>query len=188
MILIVDNFDSFTYNIVQYAGCINSDIKIIKNNEHRLNDIKKMKFTHIIISPGPGRPENTGICAEIINEYMSKVPILGICLGHQLIAQHFGASIIAAKQVVHGKTSMINIIKNSKIFKGVPLRFEATRYHSLLVSRNGFKDIQITSCTSNGEIMSIEYSENKIYGLQFHPESIKTKYGFKIINNFLNIV
>ena len=130
MILVIDNFDSFTYNLVQFAGTINPNIKIIKNNECNLDDLKQINITHIIISPGPGHPDQAGICSSFIKEYMMKIPILGVCLGHQLIAQIFGAEIINAQNVVHGKTSLIQVVHESAIFKGVPKQFEATRYHS----------------------------------------------------------
>ena len=188
MILVIDNFDSFTYNLVQFAGAINPNIKIIKNNECSLDDLKRIDISHIIISPGPGHPDQTGICSSIIKEYMMKIPILGVCLGHQLIAQIFGAEIINAQNVVHGKTSLIKVVHESAIFKDVPRQFEATRYHSLVVKKNKFKDILITSCTDNEEIMSIQHKNYNIYGLQFHPESVKTEYGMKMIENFLKLV
>ena len=188
MILVIDNFDSFTYNLVQYIGEINSDIKIIKNNEYSLSQIIKMDISHIIISPGPGTPDDTGICKEIINYYVDKIPILGVCLGHQLIGGIFGGEIVKADRIIHGKTSNILLKKKSIIFKNLPDEFRATRYHSLLVEGKNFTNITVTSTTDCGEIMSIEHDIYKIYGIQFHPESIQTDYGKEIIKNFLNIV
>jgi len=188
MILIIDNFDSFTYNIVQFVGMINSNIKVVKNNELTINEIKNLEISHIIISPGPGSPHNTGVCSKIIMHYKDKIPILGICLGHQLIAQIFGGEIIKSRYIIHGKTSLINIDNNSKIFKGLPSQIKATRYHSLILKNNVYNEFMITSKTLDNEIMSIDHKIFKIFGVQFHPESIKTDYGINIFTNFLKVV
>ena len=189
MILIIDNYDSFTYNLVQYVGFINSNIRIIKNDELQIKQIKTMNPSHIIISPGPGRPQNTEICLEIINQLSLNTPTLGICLGHQAIAYQYNAKIITSKNIVHGKTSKITHNNQSILFNNIPNIFFATRYHSLCVDRK-FKnrDISITSWSDDGEIMSLEHNTYPIYGIQFHPESILTEHGMKIIKNFINII
>ena len=189
MILIIDNYDSFTYNLVQYVGSIHSDIKIIKNDALSIREIKTMKLSHIIISPGPGKPQNTGICLDIINQLSPNIPTLGICLGHQAIAYHYNAKIITSQNIVHGKTSKIIYSNQSILFNNIPNNFFATRYHSLCVDRKfQNKDIIITSWSDDGEIMSLEHNKYPIYGIQFHPESILTEYGMKIMKNFINIV
>ncbi len=189
MILIIDNFDSFTYNLIQYVGSINPDIRVVKNNEFSIEELSSWDISHIIISPGPGRPENAGISIDVIKYFGKKeVPILGVCLGHQAIGLAFGGKIVNAADVVHGKTSKINILKKSLILIDVPNQFEATRYHSLLIDFNTLPNLLvINSVSDNNEIMGIEHSEYKIYGVQFHPESIKTDFGYKIIDNFLKI-
>ena len=189
MILIIDNYDSFTYNLVQYVGSINKNVKTIKNNELTVKQIQSLNISHIIISPGPGRPENTGICLDVIKNISSKIPTLGICLGHQAIGFQFNAIISKSKFIMHGKTSIVKHNKKSKIFNNIPEIFNATRYHSLSIEKN-FKNkhIQITSFSDDGEIMSIEHNKYPIFGIQFHPESILTEYGIKIIDNFLNII
>jgi len=188
MILIIDNYDSFTYNLVQYIGSMNNDIKIIKNDELQLNQIKMMEISHIIISPGPGNPKNTGICLEIISQLSRYIPTLGVCLGHQAIAYSYNAKIMNCKNIVHGKTSMITHNNKSILFNNIPNKFSATRYHSLCVDRK-FRDnsISITSWSDDGEIMSLEHNQYPIYGIQFHPESILTTYGMQIVKNFINI-
>lgn len=189
MILILDNYDSFTYNLEQYVGKIDNDIKVIKNDELSLMEIKKLYLTHIIISPGPGNQFNTGVCIKLINELKGKVPILGICLGHQTIAHCFGAKIIKSKKIMHGKTSKITHTNQSVIFNNIPSKFIATRYHSLVIDKQSINnEIEITSWSDNKEIMSIEHRELPIYGVQYHPEAILTEYGEQLIENFLNIV
>ena len=189
MILIIDNYDSFTFNLVQYVGDINENIKVIKNDELTINEILKMDISHIIISPGPGNPSNTGICKNIIKKLSHKIPILGICLGHQLIGHLYNGEIINSKKIMHGKVSIIKHNNKSILFRNIPLRFEATRYHSLCIKDNyKHKDINITAWSDSNEIMSIEHKKYPLYGVQFHPESILTEYGKDIINNFLNII
>ena len=186
MILIIDNYDSFTFNLVQYVGSMCTNIRIIKNNECSIDNIKEKDYSHIIISPGPGRPEKIGISNEIIKTISQNIPTLGICLGHQAIAYNFGAKITNSKFIVHGKTSHITHNNNSTIFNGVPTTFYATRYHSLSVDKLWRqKEIIITSYSDDGEIMSIEHKKYPMYGIQFHPESIMTKYGMQIIKNFI---
>ena len=188
MILIIDNYDSFTYNIVQYVGSINSDIRVIKNDECSIDEIICLPLSHIIISPGPGNPDDTGATKEIVNNFFGKIPILGICLGHQLLALIYGANIICSKNIVHGKISNIVISEKSEIFKSLPRSFDVVRYHSLIVENDSFTDIVITAKTNENEIMALEDQDNKIYGLQFHPESVNTQYGINMIENFLKLV
>ena len=188
MILIIDNYDSFTYNIVQYVGSINSNIRVIKNDECSIDKIICSPLSHIIISPGPGSPDDTGATKEIVNNFFGKIPILGICLGHQLLASIYGANIICSKNIVHGKMSNIVISEKSEIFKSLPRSFDVVRYHSLIVENDSFADIVITAKTNENEIMALEDQDNKVYGLQFHPESVNTQYGINMIENFLKLV
>ena len=188
MILISDNYDSFTYNIVQYVGSINSNIRVIKNDECSIDEIICLPLSHIIISPGPGNPDDTGATKEIVNNFFGKIPILGICLGHQLLASIYGANIICSKNIVHGKISNIVISEKSEIFKSLPRSFDVVRYHSLIVEKKSLpKNILITSKSPDNYIMSIEIPRAKAYGLQFHPESYDTELGERLINNFINI-
>jgi anthranilate synthase/aminodeoxychorismate synthase-like glutamine amidotransferase len=187
MILIIDNYDSFTYNLVQYIGAINPDLEVFRNDKVSLEQIGKINPDRIVISPGPGRPEDAGLSIEIINKFGSQLPIFGICLGHQAITVAFGGKVGRAKEIVHGKTSMINHSK-SVLFTGLPEKFEATRYHSLVALRDSFPpDLKITAQTDNGLIMGLEHKKFPIYGVQFHPESILTEYGMEMIKNFLMV-
>jgi len=189
MILIIDNFDSFTYNLLQYVGTITENIKIIKNNELSLNQIKQLNISHIIISPGPGGPKGTGCCLDVIEYLSPKIPTLGICLGHQAIAYQYECKIIHSKHIMHGKNSSITHNKKSKLFNNIPEKFSATRYHSLCVDRKfKHKDLEISSWSDDGEIMSLEHKKYPIYGIQFHPEAILTEYGMRLINNFIKII
>ena len=188
MIIIIDNYDSFTYNLVQYVGSFNPALKVFKNDKISLEQINALNPKGLIISPGPGKPSNSGVCIDLIKNFKEKMPMLGICLGHQVIAEVFGAKIERAKDVMHGKISEINHF-GSLIFKNIPDKFKATRYHSLVAAETNFPDVlKITSKTFDGYIMSIEHRELPIYGVQFHPESILTDHGMKIIENYLNIV
>ena len=188
MILLIDNYDSFSYNLYQLIGSINRDIKVIRNDELSINEIEQLKPSHIIISPGPGRPNDAGICEAVIDYFKGKIPMLGVCLGHQAIAETFGATITYAKEIMHGKQSMINIIDKTPLFEGLEQNFPAARYHSLAVSRETMPDeLKITAQTDDGEIMAIEHRNYPIFGLQFHPESILTVQGDAIIRNFLTI-
>ncbi len=185
----IDNYDSFTYNIVQYLLELGADMKVIKNDELSLEEIIELNPEKIIISPGPSTPDNAGISLASIEYFKDIKPILGICLGHQSIAQIYGAKIINAKNLMHGKTSNINITKETKIFEDIKNHFTATRYHSLVVeNKNIPNEIIITSYSEDdNEIMSLEIKDKQIYGLQFHPESILSEYGHDILNNFLKI-
>jgi para-aminobenzoate synthetase component 2 len=187
MILILDNYDSFTYNLVQYIGSMNPNIQVSRNDQITIDDIKSLSPERIVISPGPGRPEDAGLSIKIIKKFKDTIPILGICLGHQAITVAFGGDVIRANEIVHGKTSKINH-SGSAIYKGISNEFTATRYHSLVADKKTFPDeLKITATTENGLIMSLEHKEYPIYGVQFHPESILTENGIKLIKNFLEV-
>ncbi|MCX5714934.1 MAG: aminodeoxychorismate/anthranilate synthase component II [Candidatus Omnitrophica bacterium] len=185
MILMIDNYDSFTYNLVQYLGELGAYIKVYRNDKIAVNLIKKLKPSKIVISPGPGRPEDAGISCEVIREFAGNIPILGVCLGHQVLGFCFGGRIIGAKQLMHGKTSLI--YHNRKdIFKGIPNPFEETRYHSLVVERKTLpRCLEITAWTKDKEIMGLKHKDFPLWGVQFHPESILTVAGKAILANFL---
>jgi len=187
MILMIDNYDSFTYNLVQYLGELGANLKIYRNDAITLDDIKRMKPEKIVISPGPGRPQGAGISLELIKKFSGKIPILGVCLGHQCIGQAFGGKIVRAKNLMHGKTSMIQH-DGKEIYKNVENPFEATRYHSLVIEKKTMpKCFTVTASTSDGEIMGMRHKEFPLWGVQFHPESILTKVGKKILGNFLKL-
>ncbi len=186
-ILLIDNYDSFTYNLYHYISSFNRNIDVKRNDKVNSKDITKNKYKKIIISPGPGNPNQAGNCLNIVNKFYKKVPILGVCLGHQIIGQVFGAKIIEAKTLMHGKTSLI---KNKKlgILKGIKSEFTATRYHSLIVDRATLsKELIVTAITDDNTIMGLMHNKYQIHGVQFHPESINTKVGMKIIENFVKI-
>jgi anthranilate synthase/aminodeoxychorismate synthase-like glutamine amidotransferase len=187
MLLMIDNYDSFTYNLVQYFGELKEKVKVFRNDKITISEIQKMNPDKIVISPGPGRPESAGISKEIISIFKGKFPILGVCLGHQCIGEVFGADIIRAKRIMHGKTSKIDH-DNSKLFKNIPLGFEATRYHSLIINRENIPDcFKISAWTDQNEIMGVSHKKYLIEGIQFHPESILTGQGKEILNNFLQL-
>ena len=187
MILIIDNYDSFTYNLVQYIGALDYEMKIVKNDQISIDEINKLSPKKIVISPGPGKPEDAGISIDVIKKYYDKIPILGICLGHQAIAIAFGGYVINANEISHGKIVEIKHTE-SKIFKDIPDIFYATRYHSLMIDRNSLpSEINIIAQTNNNIIMGVEHVSANLFGLQFHPESIETKFGIKMIENFLSI-
>ena len=190
MVLMIDNYDSFTYNIVQYCQELGATLKVIKNDQLTIEQIKDLNPEKIIISPGPATPNDAGICLDVVKEFSSTdTPILGICLGHQVIAQSFGAKIIKAKNLMHGKTSTILVKINNTLFDDLPNKFTQTRYHSLVVKKDDIpSDILITSISQDDhEIMSLKIKNKNIYAVQFHPESIMSEHGHKILNNFLKI-
>lgn len=188
MILIIDNYDSFTFNLYQLVGEIRPDIVVYRNDKITIEEIRKLNPDHIIISPGPGNPQQAGICLEVIRQLSANYPILGVCLGHQAMGEAFGAKVVGAPHIVHGKADKIYILKDSPILKGMPNGFEAARYHSLIVSHENFPDcLEIVAETAKHEIMALQHKTYKIFGVQFHPESIMTPQGRIILKNFLNL-
>ncbi|MFE5324432.1 aminodeoxychorismate/anthranilate synthase component II [Paenibacillus sp. NPDC056579] len=186
MILVIDNYDSFTYNLVQYLGELGEQVEVRRNDEIDLAGIEALKPDHILISPGPCTPNEAGISLELIEHFKGKIPILGVCLGHQSIGQVFGGEVIRAERLMHGKTSPI-LHDGKTLFKGLPSPFIATRYHSLIVKRETLPDcLEISAETAEGEIMGLRHKEYPIEGVQFHPESIITDHGLTILRNFLN--
>ncbi|MFC6335183.1 aminodeoxychorismate/anthranilate synthase component II [Paenibacillus septentrionalis] len=187
MILVIDNYDSFTYNLVQYLGQLGQDIVVKRNDEIDVAGIEELAPDHIMISPGPCSPNEAGISLEVIEHFKGKIPIIGICLGHQSIGQAFGGEVVRAEQLMHGKTSLIHHDGKS-LFKGLPSPFTATRYHSLIVRKESLPDcLEITAETEDGEIMGLRHKEYPIEGLQFHPESIITEHGLLMLENFLSL-
>ncbi|MCI4625977.1 MAG: aminodeoxychorismate/anthranilate synthase component II [Candidatus Magnetoovum sp. WYHC-5] len=185
MLLMIDNYDSFTYNLVQYLGEIGADIRVFRNDKITINEIKAMNPTHIVISPGPCTPKEAGISVEAIKAFYNQIPILGVCLGHQSIGAAFGADIVRADKLMHGKTSMIHHDGNT-IFSGIPSPFEATRYHSLIIKKDTLAaEFKISAWTADKEIMAVRHKEFPLEGVQFHPESILTKPGKRILRNFI---
>ena len=185
MILMIDNYDSFTYNLVQYFGELGQQVKVFRNDKITIERIKKLRPAKIIISPGPGRPEDAGISCAVIHAFAGRVPILGVCLGHQAIGYAFGGRIIGAAKLMHGKTSWIYHNKKA-IFKSIPNPFEATRYHSLIVEKKSLPlSLEIIAWTKENEIMGLAHKQYPLWGVQFHPESILTKAGKDILTNFL---
>ena len=189
MILMIDNYDSFTYNIVQYCLELGADLKVIRNDEMDLKAIDQLNPEKIIISPGPATPNEAGVSLDVIDYFKGRKPILGICLGHQSIAQSFGGEIVRAKNLMHGKTSRIEVTQPTTVFKELPPEFTATRYHSLVVNKENLPSIIKPTAYSKDdyEIMALEIEGYEIYGIQFHPESIMSEYGHEMIDNFLKI-
>jgi anthranilate synthase/aminodeoxychorismate synthase-like glutamine amidotransferase len=186
-LLVIDNYDSFTYNLVQLFGEMDVALVVKRNDEISIDEIKKLEPDRICISPGPGRPENAGISSELIRELGPRVPILGVCLGHQCMAQVFGGEVVRAEKLMHGKTSQIHH-KHRGVFKDLAEPLEATRYHSLIVRRQSLPDsLEITAETDDGDIMGLQHREFPIHGVQFHPESILTTEGHKLLANFLRV-
>ena len=187
MVLMIDNYDSFTYNLVQYFGELGADLIVYRNDKISISQVNKLDPEKIIISPGPCTPNEAGISCQLIRDYAGRVPILGVCLGHQCIGQVFGGNIVRANRLMHGKTSPI-YHKNREIFQGLPSPFDATRYHSLIIQNDSLPDcLELTAWTDEEEIMGIQHKEMSIYGGQFHPESILTIEGKKLLGNFLSV-
>ena len=185
-ILLIDNYDSFTFNLYHYISSLNTKVDVIRNDKITSKEIIKRKYEKIVISPGPGNPNQSGNCINILKTLHKELPFLGVCLGHQIIGQVFGSKIVQAKKLMHGKISLIKS-KRVGILKNLPNSFEATRYHSLIIDKKTLsKDLEITAETNDGVIMGIQHKEFNIHGVQFHPESIKTKLGLKILKNFIN--
>lgn len=187
MILLIDNYDSFSYNLYQLIGMEDENIVVIRNDEKMVEEIRAMKPDRIVLSPGPGRPEDAGCCIDVVKVYAGEVPILGVCLGHQAICTAYGAAVSYAKKLMHGKTSEVVLDKESKLFSGLPERIPVARYHSLAVVRETLPgQLKITAQTADGEVMAVEDRGKQVYGLQFHPESILTPDGRKILHNFVH--
>lgn len=185
MILVIDNYDSFTYNLVQMMGELGADLHVARNDQITLDDIRVMQPSHIVVSPGPGTPEDGGVSMEVIQEFGPGTPVLGVCLGNQCLGQVFGGRVVRAPSLMHGKTSLI-YHKNTALFTGVPNPFEATRYHSLIVEEPVPDSLMITAFTEAGEVMGLKHRTYPVVGVQFHPESILTKFGSRILQNFLD--
>lgn len=187
MVLMIDNYDSFTYNLVQYLGQLGQDVVVYRNDQITLAEIAAMEPQHIVISPGPCTPNEAGISIDVIDEFSSDIPILGVCLGHQSIGQAFGGRIVHAQELMHGKTSMIHHSATS-VFAGIESPFQATRYHSLVVERGSLPDcFEVTAWTDDGEIMGLKHKSLNVEGVQFHPESILTQHGHRLLQNFLEL-
>lgn len=188
MILLIDNYDSFSYNLVHLVGEIRPDIQVVRNDKIKIEEIDNMKPEAIILSPGPGRPENAGICVETVKRLGSRIPILGVCLGHQAICQAYGAEITYAAHLVHGKTSTITVKQESRLFQGLAPEIQVGRYHSLAAREQTIPmELEITATADDGEIMAVEHRQYPVIGVQFHPESILTEHGDVMIRNFLNL-
>ena len=186
-IILIDNYDSFTFNLYHYLSSLKINVDVIRNDQISSKEIVKRKYDKIVISPGPGNPNQSGNCLKIVKSLYKKIPILGVCLGHQIIGQVFGSKIIQAKKLMHGKTSKI-VSKKIGVLKNLPKTFEATRYHSLIIDKKSLSsDLEITAETKDGLIMGVQHKKYDVHGVQFHPESIKTKLGIKILKNFIRI-
>ena len=203
MILLIDNYDSFSYNLVQYIGTIQKnktgsniegyetdylkqhDIKVVRNDELSVKEIEDMSPEYIILSPGPGRPDRAGICEELLRDYTGDAKILGVCLGHQAIVEAFGGKVTYAKELMHGKQSVVTLDKNAPVFAGIPENVKVARYHSLAGDKDSLPEcLKVIASTEDGEIMAVKHVDRPIYGFQFHPESVLTEYGMEMLNNF----
>ena len=186
-IILIDNYDSFTFNLYHYLSSLKVHVDVIRNDKITSKEILKRRYNKIVISPGPGNPDQSGNCLKIVKSLYKKIPILGVCLGHQIIGQVFGSKIIQARKLMHGKTSKITTKKNG-ILKNLPKTFEATRYHSLIIDKKSLsRDLEITAETKDGLVMGVQHKKYEVHGVQFHPESIKTKLGIKILKNFIRL-
>ncbi len=189
MILLIDNYDSFSYNLYQLVGSVESEIKVIRNDEYTIEEIEKMEPDALIISPGPGRPEDAGVCIDAIKYFAEKMPILGVCLGHQAICEAFGGRVTYAKELMHGKQSKVYQGGSGRLFKGMGPEFKAARYHSLSAAAEDLPELlMVTAEAEDGEIMAVEHREYPVFGVQFHPESVMTPEGRKMIENFVEAV
>ena len=187
MILVIDNYDSFTYNLVQYLGELGADIQVRRNDQVTLDEIGAMAPAHIVISPGPGRPEDAGVSPEVIRRFGASTPLLGVCLGHQAIGQVYGGRVVRAPTLMHGKLSKVHHTGKG-VFSGLPQDFSATRYHSLVVERASLPEpLEITAETADGVIMGLQHKRYPVYGVQFHPESIASEHGHQLLANFLDL-
>lgn len=188
MILLIDNYDSFSYNLVQLFGTLEPDIRVVRNDEITIQKIRQLKPEHLILSPGPGYPKDAGICEEVIRQFSGEIPILGVCLGHQAICEVYGAKICHARQLMHGKKSLVSLDNTKPIFAGLNKKAEVARYHSLIAEMAAMPDeLEVIAKDENGEVMAVKHKIYDVYGLQFHPESILTPDGMKMIENFLKL-
>jgi len=186
-VLLIDNYDSFTYNLFHYISKFNCKVDVIRNDKIKSSEVIASKYEKIVISPGPGKPSEAGNCLKIVKDLHKEIPILGVCLGHQIIGQAFGAKIIRAKKLMHGKMSKI-YFKKTSVFKDIKSAFDATRYHSLVIDKKTLPNcLSITAETKNKTIMAIQHDKYDLHGVQFHPESINTKVGMQIIKNYINL-
>lgn len=189
MILLIDNYDSFSYNLYQLAGAFGKEIQVVRNDEYSVKQIEAMEPEGIIISPGPGRPEDAGVCIEVIKKLGKKIPLLGVCLGHQSICMAFGGTVTYAKKLMHGKQSEIKAKPGSILFKGLPSKLPVARYHSLAATEASLPtELRVTARTLDGEVMAVEHETYPVFGVQFHPESVLTPDGNKIMENFMEVI
>lgn len=188
MILLIDNYDSFSYNLFQLVGAISPDIRVVRNDQLTVEEIRQLAPSHLILSPGPGRPRDAGICEEAVKALSGTVPILGVCLGHQAICEAFGGTVTYAKSLMHGKSSQVDLDRTCPLFRGLPETIQAARYHSLAAEEASLPPcLTVTARAEDGEIMAVSHREFPVYGLQFHPESILTPQGRTIVQNFLEV-
>ena len=188
MILLIDNYDSFSYNLYQLVGALNPDIRVVRNDELSVEDIEALAPSHIILSPGPGRPADAGVCEQVVRALGGKIPILGVCLGHQAICEALGATVGYAKQLMHGKQSVVTADPECPLFRGCPPSFPVARYHSLAADESTLPDcLRVTARTEDGEVMAVQHRDYPVYGVQFHPESIMTPDGKTMLRNFFRL-
>ena len=189
MIVLIDNYDSFSYNLYQLIGSVEPDVKVVRNDAYTVEEIEAMKPEAIILSPGPGKPSDAGICIEAIRYFAGKVPVFGVCLGHQAICEAFGGTVSYAKELMHGKQKEIHPIGENQLFQGLPEIFPAARYHSLAALKEKLpEELKVTAESEDGEVMAVEHTKYPIYGVQFHPESVMTPDGKIMIENFIDVV
>ena len=189
MIVLIDNYDSFSYNLYQLIGSVEPDVKVVRNDAYTVEEIEAMKPESIILSPGPGKPSDAGICIEAIRYFAGKVPVFGVCLGHQAICEAFGGTVPYAKELMHGKQKEIHQIGENQLFQGLPETFPAARYHSLAALKEKLpEELKVTAESEDGEVMAVEHTKYPIYGVQFHPESVMTPDGKIMIENFMDVV
>lgn len=188
MILLIDNYDSFSYNLYQLVGTFDPDIRVVRNDELTVSEIGALKPRAIILSPGPGRPADAGVCEETVRQLGPTIPTLGVCLGHQAICEVYGATVSYAKELMHGKISQARLDRESQLFRGMPEEIQVARYHSLAAVRETLpRELKVIAETADGEVMAVQHTQYPVYGVQFHPESVLTPEGHSIIQNFLNI-
>ncbi len=188
MVLFIDNYDSFTYNLVQMIGTLEPDVQVVRNDALTLEEIEQLHPAQIVLSPGPGKPADAGICEDVLKHFAGRIPILGVCLGHQALCEAMGGTVTAAKQIMHGKQSVITIDNKVPLFQGLPQQLAVARYHSLAAQRNNLPEcLQVIGEDADGEIMAVQLKGTNVYGVQFHPESILTPDGIVILKNFLQL-